>query len=196
MERPIITLTEAAIQKLRAFEDKDEHRGMAVRIAVREDGPAAFRYELQFVPRSDKAAEDEVVDVDGVLLYIEQESVLRLEGATLDFVEQSDRSGFKFDNPNLPPLLNNPIARRVHQILEEQINPGVASHGGHVTLMDVSEGKVYLKLGGGCQGCGMVDVTLRQGIETTLRAEIPEITEVLDTTDHASGTNPYYEPDK
>ena len=196
MERTIIRLTEAAIQKIRAFQDNDERTGMAVRIAVREDGPAAFQYTLQFVPRSDKAAEDEAVDVDGVLLYIEGESVPRLEGTTLDFVEQVDRSGFKFDNPNLPPLLQDPVAKRVHQILEEKINPGVASHGGHVTLMDVSEGKVYLKLGGGCQGCGMVDVTLRQGIETTLRAEIPEITEVLDTTDHASGTNPYYEPDK
>ena len=196
MARPSIRLTKAAIEKIRASQDHDERREMAVRIAVREDGPAAFQYALHFVPRSDKAAEDEAVDVDGVLLYIEEESVPRLEGVTLDFVEQFDRSGFKFDNPNLPPLFDDPLARRVHQILEEKINPGVAGHGGHVTLMGVREGKVYLQLGGGCQGCGMVDVTLRQGIETTLRAEIPEITEVLDTTDHASGTNPYYEPDK
>ncbi len=134
--------------------------------------------------------------MDGVLLYIEGESVPRLEGTTLDFVEQVDRSGFKFDNPNLPPLLQDPVERPVHQILEEKINPGVAEHGGHVTLMDVRDGTVYVQLGGGCQGCGMVDVTLKQGIETMLRAEIPEITEVLDTTDHAAGTNPYYEPGK
>ncbi len=84
------------------------------------------------------------------------------------------------------------MAARVHQLLEEQINPSIAAHGGRVTLIDMRDGKVYLRFGGGCQGCGMADVTLRDGIVTLLRQEVPEITEVLDETDHASGTNPYY----
>ena len=196
MERPIITLTEAAIKKIRVLQEDEARSGMAVYVTVSEDGPAAFKYSLQFLPRSDMAAEDEAVDTDGVLLYIQGDSVPRLQGATLDFVESFDGSGFKFDNPNLPPLLHDPVAKRVHELIEEKINPGVADHGGHVTLMDVRDGKVYLQLGGGCQGCGMVDVTLKQGIEAMLRAEIPEITEVLDTTDHAAGTNPYFESEK
>ena len=84
----------------------------------------------------------------------------------------------------------------MQEILDARINPGVKAHGGHVSLIDVQDGRVFLQLGGGCQGCGMVDVTLRQGIEVMLKEEIPEITEVLDTTDHAAGDNPYYQPSK
>ena len=85
---------------------------------------------------------------------------------------------------------------RVQTIFETQINPAVAQHGGHVELLDVRNGKVYIQMGGGCQGCGMADVTLRQGIEATIRREIPEVDEILDTTDHATGANPYYTPAK
>ena len=92
--------------------------------------------------------------------------------------------------------MQDPVAAKVQQILEERINPGVASHGGWVSLIDYEDGRVYLKLGGGCQGCGMVDVTLKQGIERVLKDEIPDVLEVLDTTDHASGTNPYFSPGK
>ena len=196
MGHPMITLTKAAIQKIKVLQEDEARREMALRVTVSEDGPAAFEYSLRFIPRSDMAADDEAVGTDGVRIYIDEQSVPRLRGATLDFVESFNGSGFKFENPNLPPLLHDPVAKRVHELIEEKINPGVADHGGHVTLMDVHDGKVYVQLGGGCQGCGMVDVTLKQGIETMLMAEIPQITEVLDTTDHASGTNPYYEPEK
>ena len=115
-----------------------------------------------------------------------------MSGSTVDFVEDLRGSGFVVDNPTLPPLLQDPVARRVNELIEQRITPGIASHGGTVDLLDYAEGKVYVRLGGGCQGCGMVDVTLKQGIEALLRQEIPEIVEVVDTTDHASGTNPYY----
>ncbi|PYS97324.1 MAG: hypothetical protein DMF50_01060 [Acidobacteria bacterium] len=88
------------------------------------------------------------------------------------------------------------VKERVQKILDELINPAVAGHGGFVDLLDVKENVVYLKLGGGCQGCGMVNVTLKQGIETTLKEEIPQIAGVIDQTDHAGGTNPYYQPAK
>ena len=88
------------------------------------------------------------------------------------------------------------VKERVQKILDELINPAVAGHGGFVDLLDVKENVVYLKLGGGCQGCGMVNVTLKQGIETTLKEEIPQIAGVIDQTDHAGGTNPYYQPSK
>ena len=190
----MITVTEAAITKIKSLQESNDAMGMAIRVKVRENGPAAFDYNVRFVPVEDKTEQDQTVEEQGIAFYIDEESASMIQGASLDFVESVQGAGFKFDNPNKPPLLNDPLAARVHQILEEKINPGVASHGGRVALMDVKDGRVYLKLGGGCQGCGMVDVTLKQGIEATLKEEIPEIIEVLDTTDHASGTNPYYEP--
>ena len=91
----------------------------------------------------------------------------------------------------LPP---EEVRRRVQQVLDTIINPAVASHGGVVTLLDVSNNAVFLEFGGGCQGCGMVSVTLKYGVERTIRDEVPEVGEILDTTDHAAGRNPYYAP--
>jgi len=88
------------------------------------------------------------------------------------------------------------LKERGQHLLDTSINPGVAGHGGFVRLMDVQDNVVYLQMGGGCQGCGMADVTLKAGIESLIKEEIPEVTEVLDTTDHAAGRNPYYTPSK
>ncbi len=88
------------------------------------------------------------------------------------------------------------IKAKVQKILDEMINPAVAGHGGFVELLDVKDNQVYLMLGGGCQGCGMVNVTLKHGIEAALKEEIPQIAGVIDQTDHAGGTNPYYQPSK
>ncbi len=84
------------------------------------------------------------------------------------------------------------LRARVQRILDEQINPAVASHGGVITLMDVQGTRVFIKMGGGCQGCGQASVTLRDGVEKAIRQQVPEISEILDTSDHAAGTNPYY----
>ena len=91
---------------------------------------------------------------------------------------------------------NLDLKERVQHLLDTSINPAVAGHGGFVRLMDVQDNVVYVQMGGGCQGCGMADVTLKAGIETLIKEEIPEVTEVLDTTDHAAGRNPYYTPSK
>jgi Fe/S biogenesis protein NfuA len=96
----------------------------------------------------------------------------------------------------MDPLDEKAVKERVQKILDEMINPAIAGHGGWVDLLDVKENNVYLRLGGGCVGCGMVNVTLKQGIEATLREEIPQIAGVIDQTDHAGGTNPYYQPSK
>ncbi len=95
---------------------------------------------------------------------------------------------------NLPS--EDEIRKKVKELLENQINPAVASHGGFVELIDVKKNNVYLQLGGGCQGCGMANVTLRQGIERMIRQYIPQVGGILDVTDHESGTNPYYAPSK
>jgi Fe/S biogenesis protein NfuA len=84
------------------------------------------------------------------------------------------------------------LKTRVQELIDTMINPAVAGHGGYVELIDVQDSRVYLQMGGGCQGCGAADITLKAGIERLLKEEIPEIVEVLDTTDHASGSNPYY----
>ncbi|MCH6564190.1 MAG: iron-sulfur cluster assembly accessory protein [Myxococcales bacterium] len=195
MGEPILTLTEAATQRLKSARDADQATDVALRVRVHEDG-AAFRYELELVPENTRGPGDAVVDAEGVLIYIDEESVPRLRGATLDYDDSVTGAGLTFKNPNKTRLGQDPIGERVQQILDARVNPGVKAHGGHVSLIDVQEGRVFLQLGGGCQGCGMVDVTLRQGIEVMLREEIPEITEVLDTTDHAAGDNPYYQPSK
>lgn len=92
------------------------------------------------------------------------------------------------------PGLDTDEGRAVQSILDNEINPGVASHGGNVRLIDVTEHTAYVEFGGGCHGCGMVDVTLKQGVETRIMEAVPSIIAVLDVTDHAEGANPYYQP--
>jgi Fe-S cluster biogenesis protein NfuA len=92
------------------------------------------------------------------------------------------------------PGLNSTEAAAIYDVLDEQVNPAVASHGGHISLVDVQGDTAYIRLEGGCQGCGLADVTLKQGVETAIRQAVPSIAAVLDTTDHAGGTNPYFQP--
>ena len=196
MAEALLILTDAAREKVIEIQESQKRENSAVRVAVMKDGLASFRYDLRMVSQDEKADDDEVVDSGGVLVYIDKESVPRIKGATLDFVSGLEGSGFKFDNPNTPELPSDPIAARVQKLFDEKINPGIASHGGVISLIEVKDGTVYIQMGGGCQGCGMADVTLKSGIEAMLLEEIPEITAVLDTTDHASGSNPYYQPGK
>jgi len=196
MADTIIRVTEKALEKIHEIQQEQNHTGSALRVAVNLPSPAAFSYDLSFVENSRKSDEDLTQEVDGLVIYVDRDSLPRIQGATVDYVENLSGSGFKIDNPNQPPLMSNPVAQKVQKVLEEKINPGVASHGGYVSLIDVQEGRVFVQLGGGCQGCGMANVTLKSGIETMLKTEIPEVKEVLDTTDHAAGTNPYFRPGK
>ncbi|MFQ5533189.1 MAG: NifU family protein, partial [Candidatus Methylomirabilales bacterium] len=135
-----------------------------------------------------------VIDVGGFEVIVDPESAPNLKGVTIDYVDGMYQSGFKIDNPN--PLWTDPKAQAVQEVLDSQINPGVAAHGGHVSLLDVKDDIAYVALGGGCQGCGMVDVTLKHGIETMIKEAVPEIRQIIDTTDHAAGQNPYFQPSK
>lgn len=185
-----VRLTAAAEDKVRTFaSEHPEAAGKQLRIYIQGGGRAAWEYGFTF---DDPQDTDEVLRQREIELLVDRLSLTYMEGSEVDFVEDVRGSGFVVENPNQPPLLQDPVAARIQEILEQRINPGVASHGGNVSLIDYDDGTVYLKLGGGCQGCGMVDVTLRQGIEVILKEEIPEVVEVLDTTDHAAGSNPYY----
>jgi len=185
-----VTLTEKAIQKVQEFAAlHPEASDKQLRICIQGGSKAAYEYGFTF----DEPSADDMVLVQGAIeVLVDRFSLMYMDGSVVDFVEDLRGSGFAVENPNPPPLMQDPVAQRVHELIEQRISPGVASHGGSVQLIDYVEGRVYVQLGGGCQGCGMVDVTLKQGIEALLKQEVPEVLEVLDTTDHASGSNPYY----
>ena len=94
------------------------------------------------------------------------------------------------------PDLSGDVAKRLVQVLDQQVNPAIAAHGGRADLVAVEDDTAYLRLSGGCAGCGMASVTLSQGIEVAIRAGVPEITHIVDVTDHAAGENPYFEAAK
>ena len=187
----ILDLDDAAARKLAEMREAGRFEGSALRVSAREQG-AAFRYALELVDAASQGAGDRVLELAGVRVYVDAASARLLRGATLQYVDGLSGGGFRFENPNRPRLLELPLAARVQQLLDEQVNPGIAAHGGRVTLVDVQGGRVVVEFGGGCQGCGMADVTLREGVTAALRAGIPEIAEVVDATDHDAGESPYH----
>jgi len=190
MSEAIISLSEAAAAEIERLQEAKGLTDSAIRVEVRDLGGRT--YSLRFVSRDEKEDGDVLVESCGVALLIDPRSASRIEGASLDFVQELNASGFRLDNPKSPGLSG--LAARVQEALDTHVNPMVAEHGGQVLLIDVQDGRVQLEFGGGCQGCGMVDVTLKQGVETMLLTAVPEITEIVDETDHAAGTTPYYQP--
>jgi len=169
---------------------------LVVRIEVLDSSPLAPRYDLALIEASERSDTDEVFDVGGFGLVVDAESVDLLKGATVDWVETIQGSGFKIENPNIKPIGETtpagPLADRVKHVIEYQINPSIAGHGGAVTLVDVRDDVVYLEMQGGCQGCGMAAVTLAQGIKRILMESLPEVRDIVDVTNHGAGANPYY----
>ena len=190
----MLTITDAAKQRISGLLAAEDRKGLALRVAIIGRGPGGFQYKLGFVREEERGADDTVVDAGSFQVFVDPESAPNLQGATIDFIEGIFESGFKIDNPN--SVWTDPKAIAIQRLLDTQINPAVASHGGYVTLLDVKDDIAYIALGGGCQGCGMADVTLKQGIEVVIKEEVPGIHQIIDTTDHASGTNPYYQPAK
>ena len=191
MDAPLLALDPAAGRKLAEMRAAGRFDGSALRVSASERG-AAFHYALELVDAEGRAVGDVVVEAAGIRLYVDAASAPLLRGATLQYVESLSGGGFRFENPNRPRLLDLPLAERVQRILDEQINPGIAAHGGRVTLIDVQGDRVVVEFGGGCQGCGMADVTLREGVTATLRQALPEISAVVDATDHEAGESPYH----
>jgi Fe/S biogenesis protein NfuA len=191
MDETILRFDEAAARKLGEMREAGRFDGSALRVTVEEVG-AAFHYRIEVVEADTRAEDDDVLLCDGIPFYFDAGSSERLRGAELQYVDSLSGGGFRFENPNRPRLLENPLAARVQAVLDEQINPGVAAHGGRVSLVGVEGDRVFVRFGGGCQGCGMADVTLKDGVVAALKREVPEVAEVLDATDHAAGENPYY----
>ena len=203
----VLTITPAAravVLDARAQEADAERLALWVEVTGSREG--AYTYDIYFQVGADAGESDIVTGSDELKVVVPQSSVARLSGARLDWSDEGE-GGLVILNPNTPPRadsfsgrppgdLTGETAQRVLAVLEEQINPSIAMHGGRADLVAVEEGIVYLRLSGGCQGCGLATVTLSQGIEVALREAMPEIGSVVDVTDHASGTNPFYEAAK
>ncbi|MGD0320513.1 MAG: NifU family protein [Acidimicrobiales bacterium] len=193
----------AVVLDARAEETDAERLALWVEVTGARQG--SYTYDIYFQAAADAGSKDDVTSSDGLTVVVPESSVARLVGARLDYSDEGE-GGLVILNPNTPPTagaaaiahgdLSSDLAQRVLAVLEQQINPSIAMHGGRADLVAVEEGVAYLRLSGGCQGCGLATVTLSQGIEVALRDSIPEISSVVDVTDHASGTNPFYEPAK
>ncbi len=169
--------------------------GMGVRLTVLRPGTAQADCQLEFCEAGDLAGNEWIVECEGFRLYVDSSSTSWLEGASIDYQRNATGGQLTIRAPQIKgraPAAEAGAIERIQHVLETEINPGLASHGGRVSLVSLeADGVAVLRFGGGCHGCGMVDVTLREGIGTTLRARVPEVTGVRDATDHSSGTNPY-----
>jgi Fe/S biogenesis protein NfuA len=203
----VLTVTPAAravVLDARSQEAEAERLALWIEVTGSRDG--AYTYDIYFQAAGDAGAGDKVSEDDGLAVVVPESSLARMVGARLDWSDEGE-GGLVIVNPNTPPRpqafaerpevdLSSDLAQRVLAVLDAQVNPSIAMHGGHADLVAVDEGIVYVRLSGGCQGCGLASVTLSQGIEVALRDSVPEIVSVVDVTDHASGANPFYEPAK
>ena len=162
-----VHVTELAREKILGLMKQENPSNSALRFGVTGRGPGGFQYRLGFVPGSDLAPDDRVVDAgEGLKLFIDAKSADRVKGTTIDFVDGPEGAGFQINNPN--PLWTEPLEMAIQKVFDDEINPQIAAHGGWVALLEAKEGVAYIQLGGGCQGCGMVDVSLKQGIDVAL----------------------------
>ncbi len=205
-ERAPITLTDAArkvILETRATEPGGDD--LALRVEVVGEAASDYLYELTFAPVGDASAGDALGYSETLPVVVPETSVARLRGATLDHVEPT---GLVLRNPNRPrPTLGagpdggtvhleGSVDERLQQLLDGEINPMLAMHGGFAAVDRVEGDTAFMIMGGGCQGCGLAQLTLTEGIKATVEDRIPEIANVVDVTDHAAGDNPFYQPDK
>ena len=200
-EREMLTVTEAALEKildLRASEDDAED--LALRIEVTGVQGVDFSYDLAFEVLAEATTDDVPTHAGGGLtVLIPGRDLTKLEGATLDLPSNANQAGLVLRNPNRPDLgpnatleLSGTLEEQVQEVLVKRINPSIAAHGGYAELVRVEGSTVLIKLGGGCQGCGMANATVTAGIEKTLTELLEGIDSVLDITDHTSGENPYF----
>lgn len=208
---PVLQATDGALAKvleLRAREDGEE--SLALWVEVSGSSGDAYTYDMYFQAAGYARPQDWSDERGGLALVVPADSIAKMRGATLDLNRDVGQGGMVIQNPNQPPApgraspamagppvdLSGDVAQRVLQVLEQQINPSIAAHGGRADLVAVEGDAAYLRLSGGCAGCGMATVTLSQGIEVAIFESVPEVTRVIDVTDHAAGTNPYYEAAK
>lgn len=195
----VFTVTPEAVARIIELRQaEDDPDSLALRVEVTGTNGVEYAYDLTFDPIATADDADAVFQQEALPVIVPAGSIEQLSGATLD-IPAGGGPGLVLRNPNRPnPLsgkhvdLTGTVPEQVEQLLREQINPALASHGGFANLVGVEGEKAYVTMGGGCQGCAVSAMTLRDGIARAITEAIPEITEVIDTTDHAAGENPFY----
>ncbi len=191
-----VEITPDAEEYLAGLLEKQTVEGMSVRIFITQPGTRYAETCLAYCRPDEVNPNDELQQMDKLNVYVEAMSIPYLEESKIDFAK--DRMGgqltIKAPNAKMPKVTDDsPVEERINYILYTEINPGLASHGGEVSLVELTEeGIAILKFGGGCQGCSAVDMTLKDGVETTLVAKVPEIQGVRDVTDHTQTENAYF----
>jgi Fe/S biogenesis protein NfuA len=192
----VLAISDTAQTHFRRLLEQQGIDGLGIRIKATHAGTPKADCVLEFCEAADLAGDEREVACNGFVIFVEAASVPYLEGAELDYQSSPTGGQLTIRAPKIKgvePGADASLAERIEYLLLTEINPQIASHGGRVSLVDVqADGVVLLRFGGGCHGCGMVDVTLKQGIERTLRSKLPEISAVRDITDHAGGQTPYY----
>ena len=193
----LIHFTDRARQMLLTFIGEEPGQPYyAVRVAVESESPTAPRCSVALVESDYVSRDDHVFDGGGFRVAVDPRSAKVLEGGRVDWMDSAGESGFEVRSPQLEPLgsallAESPLALRVKMVIDRDINPFAASHGGVIRLIDVRRNTAYVQMSGRCQGCGMALVTIRDGLERMLKQAVPEIEAIVDTTDHRAGQNPY-----
>ena len=191
----MIRISEAAQAHFRKLIERESVAGMGVRLAARDPGTPRADVRLEFAGGEDLAGDEWAIDCEGFTLWLDAPSVPFLDGAEIDYTAQATGGQLQIRAPKIKgevPAESASLVERVRWVVEHEINPQLAQHKGHVSVQEVTaDGVVILNFGGGCHGCGMADVTLKQGIEKTLLEKVPGVIAVRDATDHASGAAPY-----
>jgi Fe/S biogenesis protein NfuA len=193
--QPEVKFTPQAAEKLSEVIENHPNpvAGLRLQILGRQEGQ--FQHVLSLVEDGAQVEDDIVVEDGGVRVYVERRNAPYLNGVEINYEDKGPgQSGLEFSNPN--PLWHDDREWAVQRVFDEQINPAIAAHGGFVNLLGVEGDTAYVEFGGGCQGCSMINVTLKQGVEVAVKDQVPGIEHVLDSTDHQSGENPYYKPSK
>jgi Fe/S biogenesis protein NfuA len=193
----MIDISERAQQHFLRLLSQQGIEGQGIRLRVVHAGTPSANCELEFCERNELSGQEWTIECAGFDFHVEGDSARWLEGASIDFEPNPTGGQLNIRAPGIKgeaPGSEAGMVERIRYVLDAEINPQLASHGGRVSLLQVeADGAVVLQFGGGCHGCGMVDVTLKQGIEKTLRERVPEITAVRDATDHATGDKPFYD---
>jgi Fe/S biogenesis protein NfuA len=191
----MITVTESAQIYLRELLDKENGEILGIRVFVSSPGTPKAETCIAYCRQEDVQEADNRLELLHLVAYIDERSIPFLEDAVVDY--SKDRMGgqltIKSPNSKTPYIdESSPLEDRINYILYDEIDPSLASHGGEVSLLEVTVNKVaILKFGGGCQGCSSVDVTLKHGVEKTLLERIPELTSISDQTDHSDNSSAY-----
>jgi Fe/S biogenesis protein NfuA len=197
---PVLAVSPEALARVLEIRDGEEDPGsLCLRVEITGVSGPDFTYDLAFESVSELDEDDDISVQDGLSVAVAANSIERMQGSTLDVPRNPGQAGLVIRNPNRPNpmagkdiVLTGDLPDQVRQLLAESINPSLASHGGYAELVGVEGGTAYLTMGGGCQGCAMSAATLREGIQVAILETIPEITEVVDVTDHNAGDNPFY----